>query len=146
MKKHLTILVPDGENNLSSIVGAYKIFTRVNEYWKETGRECTLLCLQQEPGNMKMLAVEFKTREWCRAELKDFEYDVHFSIVSASVYFTGTNFSNTEKGFITSNSLKPISAFMARCAPGSIVVFDDVKVKGPDNQIRTIQGKTILLH
>ena len=32
--KHLTILVPDGENNLSSIVGAYKIFTRANSYWK----------------------------------------------------------------------------------------------------------------
>jgi transcriptional regulator GlxA family with amidase domain len=39
MKKHLTILVPDGENNLSSIVGAYKIFTRANEYQHETGRE-----------------------------------------------------------------------------------------------------------
>jgi transcriptional regulator GlxA family with amidase domain len=39
MQKHLTILVPDGENNLSSIVGAYKIFTRANEYQKETGRE-----------------------------------------------------------------------------------------------------------
>ena len=37
--KHLTILVPDGENNLSSIVGAYKIFTRANDYWKETGRQ-----------------------------------------------------------------------------------------------------------
>ena len=36
--KHLTILVPDGENNLSSIVGAYKIFTRANEYWKKTGK------------------------------------------------------------------------------------------------------------
>src|SRR6476469_5304750 len=33
--KHLTILVPDGENNLSSIVGAYKIFTRANAYRKE---------------------------------------------------------------------------------------------------------------
>lgn len=37
--KHLTIVVPDGENNLSSIVGAYKIFTRANEYWKKTGKE-----------------------------------------------------------------------------------------------------------
>ncbi len=37
--KHLTIIVPDGENNLSSIVGAYKIFTRANAYWKETGRK-----------------------------------------------------------------------------------------------------------
>jgi transcriptional regulator GlxA family with amidase domain len=36
--KHLTILIPEGENNLSSIVGAYKIFTRANAYWKETGR------------------------------------------------------------------------------------------------------------
>jgi transcriptional regulator GlxA family with amidase domain len=37
--KHLTILVPGGENNLSSIVGAFKIFTRANEYWKQTGRK-----------------------------------------------------------------------------------------------------------
>ncbi len=35
--KHLTIIVPDGQNNLSSIVGAYKIFTRANEYWKKIG-------------------------------------------------------------------------------------------------------------
>ncbi len=32
--KHLTIIVPNGQNNLSSIVGAYKIFSRANEYWK----------------------------------------------------------------------------------------------------------------
>ena len=39
--KHLTIIVPVGElNNLSSIVGAYKIFARANEYWKKTnGKE-----------------------------------------------------------------------------------------------------------
>jgi transcriptional regulator GlxA family with amidase domain len=37
--KHITILVPGGEgNNLSSIVGAYKIFTRANEYWKSIGK------------------------------------------------------------------------------------------------------------
>ena len=33
--KQLTILVPDGENNLSSIVGTYKIFSRANAYWKK---------------------------------------------------------------------------------------------------------------
>jgi transcriptional regulator GlxA family with amidase domain len=37
--KHLTIIVPDGKNNLSSIVGAYKIFTRANERWKEAGNK-----------------------------------------------------------------------------------------------------------
>ena len=33
--KHLSILVPNGDNNLSSIVGSYKIFTRANETWRE---------------------------------------------------------------------------------------------------------------
>ncbi|WP_316817571.1 GlxA family transcriptional regulator [Pedobacter nyackensis] len=37
--KHLTIVVPDGQNNLSSIVGAYKIFTRANAYWLNTGKK-----------------------------------------------------------------------------------------------------------
>lgn len=36
MSKHLTMIVPDGENNLSSIVGAYKVFSRANAYWKQT--------------------------------------------------------------------------------------------------------------
>jgi transcriptional regulator GlxA family with amidase domain len=34
--KHLTIIVPDGENNLSSIVGAYKIFTKANAFWQHS--------------------------------------------------------------------------------------------------------------
>jgi len=37
--KHLTILIPEGENNLSSITGAYEIFTRANLYWKNLGKE-----------------------------------------------------------------------------------------------------------
>ena len=37
--KHLTILVPEGDgNNLSSIVGAYKIFTRANAYHKDKNK------------------------------------------------------------------------------------------------------------
>jgi transcriptional regulator GlxA family with amidase domain len=37
--KHLTILVPDGENNLSSIVGAYKIFSRANAFRRKEGKK-----------------------------------------------------------------------------------------------------------
>jgi len=38
--KHITILVPAGDNNLSSIVGAYKIFSRANGYWQNaTGQQ-----------------------------------------------------------------------------------------------------------
>jgi transcriptional regulator GlxA family with amidase domain len=35
--KHITIVVPKGQNNLSSIIGAYKILTRANAYSKENG-------------------------------------------------------------------------------------------------------------
>ena len=37
--KHLTIIVPQGQNNLSSIVGTYKIFSRANAYSKEVGKK-----------------------------------------------------------------------------------------------------------
>jgi transcriptional regulator GlxA family with amidase domain len=38
--EHITIAVPDGSgNNLSSIIGAYKILTKANEYWKSNGKK-----------------------------------------------------------------------------------------------------------
>lgn len=37
--KKLTILVPEGDNNISSITGAYEIFTKANGYWKAQGRK-----------------------------------------------------------------------------------------------------------
>ncbi len=39
--KHLTIIVPDGQTDLNTvacIVGAYEIFSKANEYWKENGK------------------------------------------------------------------------------------------------------------
>jgi len=101
---------------------------------------------QTELGPNKMRSVVFKTQEYCRVELKDFEFDAPFSVLGAKVYFTGANFSNTEQGSITSNSLKPIRTLMDRCVPGSIIIFDEVKVMGPDNQARTIPGLTVILY
>lgn len=37
--KHLSILVPQGQNNLSSVVGPFKIFSRANDYFEQAGRE-----------------------------------------------------------------------------------------------------------
>ncbi|GAB3262458.1 helix-turn-helix domain-containing protein [Larkinella harenae] len=40
--KHLTIIVPDGQSDLSSIasiIGAYEIFASANSYWQESGRK-----------------------------------------------------------------------------------------------------------
>ena len=101
---------------------------------------------QPEPAYGKMSAIEFKSQDYCRAELTDFEFDAHFSIVSANVYFSGANFRGVERGTINSSSLKPINALKGRCIPGSVVVFDEIKVKGPDNSVRTIPGVTYKLY
>jgi transcriptional regulator GlxA family with amidase domain len=37
--KTLVVLVPEGQNNLSSIVGTYKIMMRANDYWKKSGKD-----------------------------------------------------------------------------------------------------------
>lgn len=93
----------------------------------------------------QMLAVTFRGQDVCRAELKDFVFDIQYNIISATVYFSGTNFRGVETGYITSASLKPIRSLMARCAPGTMVVFDKVKVMGPDKELRTIQGTSYML-
>ena len=36
--KQLTIIVPNGQNNLESIVGTYNIFKRANEHWKKSNK------------------------------------------------------------------------------------------------------------
>lgn len=113
---------------------------------KGNGKVISEINFQELPGYGRISTVSFKNQDYCRAELKDFEFDAHFSIVSATVYFTGANFKTVEKGFLTSSSLKPVKNLMAKCLPGTIVVFDDVKVKGPDNEIRTIQGVTLTLY
>lgn len=100
---------------------------------------------KDEPG--KMRSIVFKSQEYCRAEIPyEFEFAVQFKVVSAKVYFTGANFTGIEKGTINSNSLKPIKHLMDRCIPGTRVVFDDVKVIGPDKKIRTIPGINLLLY
>jgi hypothetical protein len=107
--------------------------------------EPEVLTLQNQAEG-RMTAIGFKSQEFCRAELKDFEFDVRFSVVSATVYFSGAGFNGVEKGTINSSSLKPVARLKDKCKPGSVVVFDDVKVKGPDNEIRSIDGVTYILY
>ena len=109
-------------------------------------KESHTLSFSPTQAENKMLAVIFRSQEYCRAEVKDFEFETQFNVVGATVYFTGTNFSKPEKGYITSNSLKPLKSFMDRCQPGTIVIFDNVKVIGPDKLLRSIAGVSYLLH
>ncbi|MEP7163935.1 MAG: gliding motility protein GldM [Ferruginibacter sp.] len=96
-------------------------------------------------GKVRMPSVEFKSQQYCRADLENFDFDLKFTIVSATVYFSGANFPNVATTSITGNGLAPLAPYMARCGPGSVVTFDNVKVSGPDG-VRAIDGKSIALY
>ncbi|RYG52475.1 MAG: hypothetical protein EOO01_06490 [Chitinophagaceae bacterium] len=102
--------------------------------------------LQDSDGSGRMSSIVFKMQDYCRAELKDFEFDVRFEVISATAYFTGDGFPQMKRGFITSSSLKPIKELMSKSRPGTIVTFDEIKVKGPDGMVRTLPGVSYLLY
>jgi gliding motility-associated protein GldM len=97
-------------------------------------------------GKARMPSVEFKSQQFCRADMgPDFIYDVHYTVVSATVYFSGANFNNVVTPSITGNSLANLQSYIQRCGPGSVVSFDNVKVTGPDG-MRIIEGKSFALY
>lgn len=96
-------------------------------------------------GKARLPSVEVKTQQYCRAELENFDFDLKYSIVSATVYFSGAGFNSVVQTSITGNSLAPLSSFMSRCGPGSVITFENIKVSGPDG-VRSIEGKSIALY
>ncbi len=96
-------------------------------------------------GKVRMPSVSFKSQQYCRAELEAFDFDTKYSIVSATVYFSGANFPNVATAQINGNGLAGLANFISRCGPGSVVTFDNVKVSGPDG-VRVIEGKSIALY
>jgi gliding motility-associated protein GldM len=96
-------------------------------------------------GKGRMAAVAFKNQQYCRADLEAFDFDLKFSIVSATVYFGGANFPSTTPAKITGNSLASIANLIQRCGPGSSIAFTDIKVSGPDG-IRSIDDRSFQLY
>jgi gliding motility-associated protein GldM len=97
-------------------------------------------------GKARVPAVEFKSQQYCRADLgDDFLFDLKFTVISAQVYFSGANFPNLQQGTISNNSLAGISALMQKCGPGSSITFVNIKAQGPDG-IRTIDERAITLY
>ena len=96
-------------------------------------------------GKSRMPAVEFKNQQYCRADLENFDFDLKFSIVSATVYFGGANFPNPIPANITGNSLSTITNLIQRCGPGSSINFGNIKVSGPDG-VRSIDDVTFQLY
>ena len=96
-------------------------------------------------GKIRMPSVEFKNQQFARADLENFDFDLKFNVISATVYFSGANFPNVVTGSISSNNLSGLQSYMQRCGPGSVISFDNIKVSGPDGP-RSIDGKSIALY
>ena len=96
-------------------------------------------------GKPRMPSVEFKNQQYCRAELENFDFDLKYAVVGATVYFSGANFPNVAQAQITGNNLAPLDQLIKRCGPGSVVTFDNIKVNGPDGA-RVIDGKSFALY
>lgn len=94
----------------------------------------------------RIQSVVFKNQSFARADLENFEFDARFSIVSATMYFTGANFPNAQQGEIHGGSLESVKAFLAKSIPGTSVTFDNVKVEGPDGVVRSIPGPGFILY
>ncbi len=88
----------------------------------------------------RIQSVVFKNQQFVRADLENFDFDARFSVVSATVYFSGTNFPSVQQTSISGGNLGALSAQLSRCVPGTAVIFDNVKVQGPDGVVRTIQN------
>nr|MDQ6889871.1 hypothetical protein [Bacteroidota bacterium] len=97
-------------------------------------------------GGTLISAVVFKNQQYARAELKNFDFDARFSVVSATVYFNGANFPSVQTATISGGNLGGISSLLAKCVPGTGVYFDNVKVQGPDGVVRSIPGPGFILY
>jgi gliding motility-associated protein GldM len=94
----------------------------------------------------RIQSVVFKNQDYARAELKNFDFEYHYSIVGATVYFTGANFPSLQQGTITSGNLSGIKDQIARCIPGTTVTFDNVRVQGPGGPVISIPGAGFILY
>ena len=88
----------------------------------------------------KMQSIIFKSQPFVRADLENFDFKANFSVTGATIYFTGPQFRNTVSVNLTSGSLAPAQQYLSMCGPGSAVIFDNIKVVGPDGKPRTIQN------
>lgn len=68
-----------------------------------------------------------------------------YEFVSAKLYFTGAGFPEVNEIFLSGPSLAPAYPMLQKCQPGSVVIFDNVKIKTPKDGIRTILGNSYAL-
>ncbi len=94
----------------------------------------------------RVQSVVFKNQQFCRADLENFDFDARFTVVSATVYFSGANFPSVQTATINGGSLAALTGQLAKCIPGTSITFDNVRVQGPDGSVRTIPGPGFILY
>jgi gliding motility-associated protein GldM len=94
----------------------------------------------------RVQSVVFKNQQFCRADLENFDFDARFTVMSATVYFSGANFPSVQTATINGGSLAGLSSQLVKCIPGTSITFDNVKVQGPDGTVRTIPGPGFILY
>ena len=97
-----------------------------------------------ELNGSSMSQVLVKMQTGLKCELPDFLHEDDYKVVSATVYFSGTGFPVVLTASLNSNSLDPIRGMIEKCTAGSMITFDNIKVKGPDG-IRYADGISIML-
>jgi gliding motility-associated protein GldM len=83
----------------------------------------------------------FKAQQGVRADLRDFVFEgVKFETVSFVVYATGKGFE--EQPGVSQNGGAYFNGeskrILDKCRPGSTVVLDEIRVKGPDGNVRQL--------
>ncbi len=94
----------------------------------------------------RIQSVVFKNQQYARAELKGFDFEYRYNIVSATVYFSGANFPSTVQATISGGSLAGIQQYLTKCIPGTSVNFDNVRVQGPGGPVKSIPGPGFILY
>ncbi len=86
-----------------------------------------------------------KMQTGLKCEVPDFLHEDDYKVVSATVYFSGTGFPDVALANLYSNSIEPLRNLIQKCTAGSLITFDNIKVKGPDG-IRNAEGISIMLY
>lgn len=69
-----------------------------------------------------------------------------YVVESATVYFSGAGFPKIAVLSLSGNTLSQLNEYTGRCTSGSVVTFDNIRVKGPNGYYATIDGLSISLY
>ncbi len=89
-------------------------------------------------GGGKMAAVAFRSQRFLRADLKDFIFDAKYNVTGATMYITNPGARAPQMFNLSSGDMSPAAAAIGAVQPGSSVIFDNIRVVGPDGKSKTI--------